>query len=160
VLKYLAMSTLIVLSAAVVVAAWVNRDLIRIKIASVYARVAPKRGASMRLHPSASSSLGGDAPWALSALPECVTQVSKSTGSLRYVRAHLPAGARLVAPPARLTYGDCAISVQGDQAFVRRGSDRFRIPPHVRFYRASGALAMIREAADGIELRVYQAVRR
>ena len=41
-LRYLLLSTVIVFAVAIVVAGWVNRDLIRIKIASVYARVAPK----------------------------------------------------------------------------------------------------------------------
>ena len=46
VLRYLLLSTAIVVGAAMVVAAWVNRDLIRIKIASVYARVAGEGGRS------------------------------------------------------------------------------------------------------------------
>ena len=78
---------MIVLGFGVVVAAWVNRDLIRIKIASVYARVAPKPGASSPASSAAIAPMSGDAPWALSALPECFTQVSESSGSGRYVRA-------------------------------------------------------------------------
>ena len=45
-LRYLLLSTVIVIGTAVVVTAWVNRDLIRIKIAAVYARVPAKAGAS------------------------------------------------------------------------------------------------------------------
>ena len=158
-IKYLAMSAVIVLGIGVVVAAWVNRDLIRIKMASVYARVAPKPGVSSSMSSGGTASMSGDAPWALSALPECLTQVSKSTGSRRYVRAHLPHSARRIVPPARLAYGDCTISIDGDEAFVRRGSDRFRIPPRVQFYRVRGEVAMIRETAASVELRVYQPVR-
>ena len=40
--RYLILSALIVFGVAIAVAGWVNRDLIRIKIASVYARVPPK----------------------------------------------------------------------------------------------------------------------
>lgn len=159
VVKYLLMSTVIVVGAAVLVAAWVNRDLIRIKIASVYARVAPKPGAPGAAVTGETAPLRGDAPWALSALPECLTQVSKSTGSASYVRAHLPPGAVRIVPPARLSYGDCKISIDGDQAFVRRGDDRFRVPPSVQFYRADGELAMMRESAGGVELRVYRPAR-
>ena len=155
-LKYLLLSAAIVLSLAIVVAGWVNRDLIRIKIASVYARVYPKPGgATASVRPS-DEALTGDAPWALSALPECLTQTSESTGSIEYVRAHLPRGATPVRPPATLVYGDCTISIAGDQAFVRRGSDRLRIPPSVRFYRAEGLLAMVRQTPQGTELRVYE----
>jgi hypothetical protein len=150
------MSTAIVFGVAIVVAAWVNRDLIRIKIASVYARVAPKPGASSPAASGAVAPMSGDAPWALSALPECLSQVSKSIGSMRYVRAHLPRSAIRVVPPARLSYGDCTISIHDDEAFVRRGTDRFRIPPRVQFYRARGEVAMIRETAASVELRIYQ----
>lgn len=158
-IKYLAMSTVIVLGVGVIVAAWVNRDLIRIKIASVYARVAPKPGASSPVSSGAIAPMSGDAPWALSALPECLTQVSESSGSGGYVRAHLPRSAVRIVPPARLSYGDCTISIDGDEAFVRRGTDRFRIPPSVQFYRAQGEVAMMRETGASVELRVYQPVR-
>jgi hypothetical protein len=59
-----------------------------------------------------------------------------------------------------LEYGDCTVTISGDEAFVRRGDDRFRIPPSVQFYRAPGLLALIRESASGAELRVYQPVQR
>jgi hypothetical protein len=154
VLRYLVLSTLIVLASAVVVAGWVNRDLIRIKIASVYARVSANPGAAAS-EQRASVPLSGDAPWALSALPECLTQMTESMGTLAYVRAHLPHGAQAIAPPATLRYGDCSISIAGDEALVRRGPDRLRIPPRVQFYRTQGLLAMLRQTPQGAELRVY-----
>jgi hypothetical protein len=152
------MSTVIVLGISVLVAAWANRDLIRIKLASVYARMAAKPGADDRLA-ATTAPLSGDAPWALSALPECLMQISKSTGSEHYVRAHLPARAARISPPQRVVFGDCAIAIDNDAAVVRRGTDRLRIPPPVQFYRAPGLFAMIRETAQGAELRVYQPVR-
>jgi hypothetical protein len=148
----------IVVGGAVLATAWVNRDLIRIRIASVYAG-SPKPAAPNEPIAGGGAPLRGDAPWALSALPECLIQTSESTGPSSYVRAHLPPGALAVAPPARLVYGDCAISIVGDEAYVQRGNDRLRIPPHVRFYRAAGLLAMIRETPKGAELRVYQPVK-
>lgn len=156
--RYLVVSTVIVLGIGIAVAAWVNRDLIRIKIASVYARVAAKPGHASSAPRETTEPLSGDAPWALSALPECLSQVSKSTGSLHYVNAHLPPNAERIAPPAKLRYADCTVTLEDDEAFVRRGADRFRIPPSVRFYRAEGLLAMLRESAGGVELRVYQPV--
>ncbi len=158
--RYLALSAAIVLGVAIVVAGWVNRDLIRIKIASVYARVPAKPGAANPRAPQTAHALQGDAPWALSALPECLSQTSESTGSQAYVRTHLPAGAARVRPPATLVYGDCSIRIAGDEAYVQRGADRLRIPPHAVFYRANGVLALIRETPGGAELRVYEPAQR
>jgi hypothetical protein len=145
-----------VLAVAVTVAGWVNRDLIRIKIASVYAHVSAKPGGPTGPGRATAAPLTGDAPWALSALPECLTQTSESTGSRAYVRAHLPAGAVPIVPPATLHYGDCSVTITGDEAYVRRGNDRLRIPPRVEFYRAHDILAMIRETPQTVELRVYE----
>lgn len=154
-LRYLLLSTAIVVGAAMVIAAWVNRDLIRMKIASVYAH-ATKASPAQPHERAPVAGLTGDAPWALSALPECLMQTSESNGSLAYVRAHLPHGTEPIVPPATLVYGDCSIEIREGEAFVRRGADHLRIPPHVQFYRAEGVLALIRETGQGAELRVYQ----
>ncbi len=159
-IRYLLLSTVIVVGTAAVVAAWVNRDLIRIKIASVYADARSKPGAANVREGDFFEPLRGDAPWALSALPECLIQTSKSTGSANYVRAHLPPGSVPVASPATLIYGDCSIRIAGDEAYVRRGIDRLRIPPRTRFYRAGNLLALIRVTREGAELRVYERAQR
>lgn len=158
--RYLIISTLIVFAVAIAVAGWVNRDLIRIKIASVYVRVPPKPAAKSPHSQQTPNAFQGDAPWALSALPECLTQTSESNGTQAYVRTHLPAGAQRVVPPATLVYGDCSIRIVGDEAYVRRGTDRLRIPPRAVFYRAEGTLALIRETPQGAELRVYEPAQR
>jgi len=155
-IRYLLLSTVIVFGAVAMVAGWMNRDLIRIKIASVYADSRSKLGTVSVRERGFSEPLRGDAPWALSALPECLTQTSKSTGSVTYVQAHLPLGSVPVAPPATLIYGDCSIRIVGDEAYVRRGIDRLRIPPRAQFYRAGNLLALIRVAREGAELRVYE----
>jgi hypothetical protein len=157
-LRYLLLSTVIVLAVATVVAGWVNRDLIRIKIASVYARVAPRAGPSNAPERGRESGLAGDAPWALSALPECLTQTSESRGPMRYVLARLPKGAAPIVPPASLVYGDCIIRIVGDEAYVSRGQDRLRIPPRVRFYRTADSIVLIRDDQESAELRVYEPV--
>jgi len=155
-LRYLAISTVIVLAIAIVVAGWMNRDLIRIKIASVYAPAPPKPLPSEGPGRGTPVPLSGDAPWALSALPECLVQISETTGPPDYVLPHLPPGSQPVHPPRTLRYGDCTIFVTGDEATVSRGADRFRIPPKIRFYRTSATLALLRVEGGGMDLRVYQ----
>jgi len=144
----------------VLATAWANRDLIRIKIGSVYARVPPKAGGSGPPEPAPSAALRGDAPWALSALPDCLTQVSESSGPTAYVRSRLPRGAAAIVPPATLVYGDCTITIAGDQADVWRGADRLHIPPRAQFFRASRFLALLREDSHGAQLRVYEPAQR
>ena len=85
-IRYFAIATVIVLTVVVLATAWENRELIRIRIASTSVPAPPK--------PADSTGGGGvtvpfrgDAPWALSALPECLTQLSVSTGRLAYVRS-------------------------------------------------------------------------
>jgi hypothetical protein len=159
-LRYLLLSTIIVVGVAVIATGWANRDLIRIKIASVYARIPAKAGGARALERGQSVALHGDAPWALSALPGCLTQISESSGPASYVRSRLPRGAAAIVPPATLVYGDCTITIAGDQAYVRRGADRLHIPPSVQFYRASGLLALIREDSRVAQLRVYEPAQR
>jgi hypothetical protein len=156
VIRYLALSTFIVLTIAIAIAAWVNRDLIRLKIASVYARVPVKPGESQAPRSGSTAGLRGDAPWALSALPECVRQQSESRGTPLYVRAHVPPNASPIVPPDNLRYGNCTIAVRGWEAFVRRGNDVFRIPPRVQFFKSGNLLVMLRIANGSGDLRIYQ----
>lgn len=140
---------------AIAATAYVNRDLIRIKIASVYAPVTPKPVSgtpSMRRH---AGNFAGDAPWALSALPECLSQTSVTRGHLAYVRAHVPPGVQPVVAPASLRYGDCTIRISEQTADVLRGYDRFHIPARVQFFTAPGVLAVLRTQDDTAELRTY-----
>lgn len=109
--------------------------------------------------------LRGDAPWALSALPECMIQTQEWKGTLAWVRGHLPRLARLVAPSSTLRYNNCTIVVSRDDAVVSRGSDRLRIPPIAHLYRFPAAngrpqgIALIRSdcvrAACRSVLRIY-----
>lgn len=154
-LRYFAIATVIVLSVVVLATAWQNRELIRIRIAPTSLPASPKPADSTGGGDRANVPYRGEAPWALSALPECLTQLSVTTGSLPFVRSHVPSGATQVVPPATLAYGDCTISVTGDEAEVRRGNDRFHIPGSVRFYRGPALLAVLRSGGSGNELRVY-----
>jgi hypothetical protein len=156
-LRYFVLATAIVVGAGVIIAGWVNRDMLRIKLASVYASAPPKAEPAEAIGTGSNVGLRGDAPWALSALPECLVQKSESTGPRAYVLAHLPPGAAAIEPPATLRVRDCGIELAGDAIYVRRGPDRFRIPPPVRLYRFPGGFALLRERTAGAyELRVYE----
>ncbi len=149
------------LSAAIAVAAYANRDVLAIKIKSVYVRVAPKASIPQRTRAPNRGAFSGDAPWALSALPECFTQASKTTSpQLQPVLQHLPKGATMVRPPADLRYADCTLLVRGDVIYVRRGGDRMRVPPAARLYVSGNGLALLRSLEGGYELRVYRTASR
>jgi hypothetical protein len=106
--------------------------------------------------PPPAEDVTGNAPWALSALPDCFVQRSQTTGSASYVRAHLPGGAQPVRSGARLTYGPCTILVGDDELLVERGSDRMRVPPHATLYTVDNSLALLRTSESGTDLRIYE----
>lgn len=142
----------------VIVAGYANRERLRLKVASVYASVPPKAAQTPPPSKRRAVAFTGDAPWALSALPECFVQQSKSTSrTLDYVLAHLPKDVRMVRPPQTLQYADCTLRVVGETIYVDRGSDRLRIPPPARLYVGGRHLALLRGSEGGYELRVYEA---
>ena len=102
-----------------------------------------------------SAGLSGDAPWALSALPDCFLQQSESSGSKAYVDAHIPAGARPIPAGTTLSYGPCTIFVGNGELRVDRGADRFRIPPHAVLYRDGTRLLLLRTTPSSSVLRTY-----
>jgi hypothetical protein len=156
VIRYYAIATVIVLSIVIAVTAYADRDLIRIKIASVYASVPPKPAAMETIGARSPRPFVGVVAWALSALPECLLQTEIARGTISYVRNKLPRDAQAIAPPATLEYGDCTIVITADRALVRRGDDRLSIPPSVRFLRSGNRLYVLRTAEGTAELRVYQ----
>lgn len=98
---------------------------------------------------------GIDAPWALSALPECLLQQSVWHGaSIDAVMPHMPASAVPVADGAVLHYRNCTLEVRRYDALVIRGNDRFHIPKWSRFFLAGQKLVLLRKSR-GAELRVY-----
>jgi hypothetical protein len=105
--------------------------------------------------PPPAEDVTGNAPWALSALPDCFTQRSETTGSASYVRMRLPAGAQPVRAGTRLTYGPCTILVRDGELLVERGSDRMRVPPHATLYTIGDSLALLRTSESGTDLRIY-----
>lgn len=145
--RYLAIAALIVLSVAVYATARVHLAL----LGHVnFWKVPPP--------PRPPDAVIGDAPWALSALPDCFRQRWEATGSAAYVRALLPSGARRIPPGTRLTYGSCTIFVRDSEVLVNRGSDRMRVPPMATLYRFGDALALLHLHGRSNELRIYDIV--
>ena len=156
-LRYYVAATFIVLTLAVGVTAWNARELLRIRIASTSLPAPPKPQTSSRQTAGGEAPMRGDAPWALSALPDCLRQKSEATGSVAFASSKIPPGARRIAPGSRLVYGPCTISVGNGEAFVSRGPDRLRIPPVATLYRAGDKLFLLRRTGRYGELRVYTA---
>jgi hypothetical protein len=97
----------------------------------------------------------GNAPWALSALPECFHQRAGAHGPPAFARARIPRGARPVAAPATLQAGDCTLVVAADSATVTRGENRLLIPAVARFYVAGDRLILERSEGARDDVRVY-----
>lgn len=91
--------------------------------------------------------VSGEAPWALSALPECFRQISVARGSAAFVRAKIPRGAFRVPIGARFVSGDCRIWVRAGGANVERGANHLHIPTPLGVYVAERQLLL--ESDDG-----------
>lgn len=143
------------LAVCVTVAAYANRDLIRIKIASVYARVSPKPVPRESSGVRTETKFLADASWALSALPECWKQAAKSTGDAQYVRAHLPPASVRLPPGAEIRANDCTLLVREDDAVVQRGRDRLRLPAPTYIFRSPERLSVFSLHGATAELRTY-----
>ncbi len=135
---------------------YVNRENLAIRIKSVFVRVPPKAAQTPLPSKRSEGAFVAEAGWALSVLPECFRQTSKSTGPLQFVLANLPRGSAMLRPGATLDFADCRVHVDSDTVLVARGADRLRVPPIARLYEAPGSISLLRGAGNGFELRVYQ----
>lgn len=143
------------MAAFVAVGVYWNREQLAIRIKSVFVKVPQKAAQTPVPSKREASAFVADAGWALSVLPECFTQTSRSTGPLKYVLAQLPAGASMLRPGAHVDSGDCHVTVTPQSVVVTRGTDRLGVPPVARLYEAPGSIALLRGGVGGFELRVY-----
>jgi hypothetical protein len=156
-LRYYAIAAVLVIVAASVLAATVERRR-ELRVASERARGTPsppRREAASTFDPGA---VIGDAPWALSAVPECFRQTGETHGSAGFVAAHLPAGARRLAPGTVVVAADCRVSVGAATLAVDRRGERLIVPPRTSVYAAGDGLAVLRAAGGSYDLRVYRRV--
>lgn len=159
--RYFVAATIIVVTVVAIVTAWGSRDRIRSSFSQStspperYSASPTPHGGFEAPQSEGRAPVRGDAPWALSALPDCLIQESESSGQLAYVRSKLPQNARIVPSGSILHYGPCTISVGDGEAVVSRGSDVLRIPPRVILYRADQKLALLRITGGNGDLRIY-----
>lgn len=99
----------------------------------------------------------GDAPWALSALPDCARQHSETRGSIEFVTRAIPKDATPVS--GHLQAGPCAIDVTATGILIVRGKDRLHIPPPARLLYAGGRYYLYERDRKGAILRVYSLVK-
>ena len=96
----------------------------------------------------------GDAPWALSALPECFEQEARRSGSVAFARVLL-VGSRRIVRGTIFRVADCTVAVDNDSATVTRGENHLRIPRPTRFFGRGNKIIV--ERRDGIrdDVRVF-----
>ncbi|HEV2262194.1 MAG TPA: hypothetical protein VGR69_07920 [Candidatus Rubrimentiphilum sp.] len=126
------------------------------KIASVHASVPPKAAQGGPLGSKGAKPVWVSAPWALSALPECLRQTYEATGNRAFVTGRMPPGFVRLHAGASLRYTDCAIAVGTDTIFIRRGKDRFYVPARSQLFQRGDALALMYEQGSRAVLRIYQ----
>jgi len=158
-LRYFAIATVIVLVVAVIVTARSYGSFMRFRMAASKQTTPPQH---LRISGGAPGSsdqaVTGDAPWALSALPDCFEQTSETTGSVAYVHAAIPAGAQPIPDGTRLSFGPCTIFVRKSELLVDRGSDRLRVPPRAELYTSGRLLVLVRTSGKSAVLRTYDII--
>jgi hypothetical protein len=105
--------------------------------------------------PSSAAGVVGNAPWALSALPECFVQDLEANGTYAFARSKLPAAMQPIMPGYRLQSDDCMLHVRAHSGVVDRGTEQLVIPPDARFFWSSSQLALLRKTGSLGELRLY-----
>jgi hypothetical protein len=105
--------------------------------------------------PAKVAAVAGNAPWALSALPECFVQDVEAHGTYAFARSRVPPAMQPIAPGHRLETVDCVLHVAAHSGIVERGAERLVIPPDAQFLWNSGHLALLRKTGSLGELRLY-----
>ncbi len=154
-IRYYAIATAIVLAAFVGFGAWwLHRPTAPLKVGSVNTTMAPHAQATDPGGLGTSGFLAA-APWALSAVPECLRQSESAHGPRAFVLGALPRDAVLVQPGEKLRYGDCRITLEARGVIVHRGPDTLLAPAPVRLYRSAGHLYVVSIIGTHAQLRSY-----
>jgi len=152
VLRYYVLATVLVLGAILVGGLFARRASVAIRVASVNVSVPPKPGDRTQLAGSPPP-LTGEAPWALSVLPECFRQLSEISGPRAYVLAHLPQ--RIPLRGVVVHAHDCTLRIASGSAVVQRGADRLVLPKSA-FFHVGDDLAVLHADGPFAEFRRYR----
>lgn len=156
-IRYYAFATVFVLVVAILATAWWDRDWLRLKIASVHVEASPP-GISFQhsIGQTSQKPFIAVAPWALSAVPECLLQRRLVQGDVAYVRAHLPPLTPLGVGQS-IRVADCTMTVTKNGIDLVRGVDKMHIPAPTDLYR-QGQRLWLYETTQGVPLlRSYDA---
>jgi hypothetical protein len=155
-LRFYAISAAIVFTAALIIAGYANRDRFQLKIASVSVSIPPKAAQAEAAARRRERAFGIAAPWVLSALPECLRQTFEAVGSRAYVASRIPPG--YVAQPTgtQLQFADCGLAVSENEVLIRRGTDKYYVPPPAQLFKRASSIALMHEAGARAILRIYE----
>jgi hypothetical protein len=138
------------------IVAGVQRAARELRVASVQSTASPSPPRAQAPSTPSPRAVRGDAPWALSALPECFHQTREVNGPPAFVDAAIPPGATAVQPGRALVVGDCTVAVGAGSIEVRRGTEWLRVPPVATLYALpNGDWALLRREAHASVLRIY-----
>ena len=156
-LRYYLISTAIVVALGILAGALAHRRATELRVASVQSTGSPSPPRAQAASTESPRAVRGDAPWAMSAVPECFHQQREVHGPATYVRAHMPGGARPLPSGTTLRVGDCEVRVAGGSVVLRRGVESLRVPPQATLYALPrGDLALVRTDPHAAVLRVYR----
>jgi hypothetical protein len=163
VLRYYLAATILVVGALAVGAAF-HRPGKPLEVAAVRASGSPSAPRFQAPSTRSPAPVSGEAPWALSAFPECFTQTERVRGPRAYVRAHLPASLHPVPSGRSARSGDCTVDVLGEGLRLKRGEERLFVA-RARLFQVGGSpfersgtreLVLLREAGSSWEMRRYR----
>jgi hypothetical protein len=151
--RYLLLATALVLGGIALFAPrWSHVPL---EIASVSASPGGAAGATNAPDERPHRALDIEAPWALSALPECLRECAVRRGGEADIRARLPARSERLAAGAVVTSGACRVIAGALDVRVERAEDRLRVPPPSELYASGEGLALVERRRNVTTLRTY-----
>ena len=156
--RYLLIATAIVFFVGALAAALHHRsgELRVATVSSTGSPSPPRRQAASTFTPGP---VTGDAPWALSAVPECFVQSAEARGPRRYALAHLPADATRLSEGTTVSASDCVAWVHGGNVILVRGGERLRVPSASLYvFGRDAGLAVLSRDRERSVLRVYRPI--
>jgi hypothetical protein len=156
-LRYLALSAAIVFGALLLILALPKPDTAPNGAPKYVAGHATPGPGEADRDPRTPEPMTGDAPWALSAVPECFRQNESDVGPPAFAHPHIPPGARPVPRTGteRLVTADCTLDVTGATAELRRGDTVLRIPAPSAFLVAGRVLVLDQREGSRERVRLY-----